>query len=216
MRRLRALWIALLIALVAGVGVLAFRSESGGAVLRDGDTRRDIEATAGVTLQASDVSSLALVVTKSRYRLDVLEDGKRIKTYPVVFGDTPAGPKRVQGDERTPEGVYVLIPHHPSPSWGSCFYVCYPNEQDADQGLTDGTISPQQRDRLVESLRERRIPPFGTALGGQILLHGTREGYRCQTCQNWTDGCIAMENDDLHELLEIFEPSDRPILRILP
>ena len=216
MRRSHALWIVPLIALVVGVGVLAFRAESGGVVLRDGDTRRDIEATAGVTLKASDVSSLALVVTKSRYRLDVLYDGKRVKTYPVAFGDTPAGPKRAQGDERTPEGEYELIPHHPSPSWGSCFYVCYPNEQDADQGLADGTISPQQRDRIVESLRDERKPPFGTALGGLILLHGTKEGYPCQTCLNWTDGCIAMENDDLHELLEIFEPSDRPILQILP
>ena len=110
----------------------------------------------------------------------------------------------------------MLIPHHPSPSWGGCFYVCYPNEQDAARGLADGVISPQQRERIAESLREGSIPPFGSALGGQILLHGTKEGYPCQTCLNWTDGCIAMENDDLRELLEVYKPHDRPILRILP
>jgi murein L,D-transpeptidase YafK len=156
-------------------------------------------------------------VTKSRYRLDVLLHGERVKTYPIALGRVPAGAKRKQGDFRTPEGEYVLFPHHPSPSFGSCFYIGYPNEDDARRGAEQGLIDGTQRDGIINELRRGNKPPHGTALGGLILLHGTRERWiPALTKTNWTDGCIAMDNDDLLELLAAFDPDDRPTLLIRP
>ncbi len=60
-------------------------------------------------------------------------------------------------------------------------------------------------------------PPHQTPLGGLILIHGTKKRWiPGLTRTNWTDGCIAMENDDLQELLAAFDSHDRPIVRILP
>lgn len=96
----------------------------GGIVVRDAQTKAQIAATADVALAEHRGADLQLVVTNSRYRLDVIRSGERLKTFPIVLGDEPRGTKRRRGDERTPEGEYVLVPHHPSPSFGGCFYVC--------------------------------------------------------------------------------------------
>jgi len=40
--------------------------------------------------------------------------------------------------------------------------------------------------------------------------------HRLDILSNWTNGCIAMENDHLVELLGAFEPGDRPFLDIRP
>jgi hypothetical protein len=203
------------------VGAAAMASEQkgkviGGVIRRDAGTQRDIEASSEVFLDGLEASRLSLVVTKSRYRLDVMRGEKSLKTFPVALGDAPVGPKRRQGDERTPEGEYVLVPHHPSPSFGVCFYVCYPNEADADRALDEAAIGRSAHRRILERLAQGGRPPHDTVLGGLILLHGTKRGFPGQTSANWTDGCIAMNNDDLAELLALYRPADRPTLTIRP
>jgi len=67
----------------------------------------------------------------------------------------------------------------------------------------------------VSALDREALPPHGTALGGLILIHGTRDRrLRPLTASSWTDGCIALENHDVLELLTAFAPSDRPRVTI--
>ena len=70
--------------------------------------------------------------------------------------------------------------------------------------------------RIRESLARGQYPPHDTVLGGLILLHGTKQGVPGQTSTNWTNGCIAMDNDDLAELLALYTADDRPALVIRP
>ena len=190
-----------------------------GLIVRDDATRVDIAATADAELPEHDALAgpLSLVITKSRYRLDVLSGETRIKTYPIALGGSPLGAKQMQGDSRTPEGEYLLFPHHPSPSFGGSFYVAYPNEIDALQGFAAGRVDERRRDRILDALRKREKPPYQTPLGGLILIHGTKSRWvPGLTRTNWTDGCIAMENDDIQELLGAFDADDRPVVRVLP
>lgn len=184
---------------------------------RDEATREAIAATRDVALPRHADTPLRLVVTKSRRRLDVLAGETTLRTFPVALGGEPAGPKRREGDRRTPEGDYVLVPGHPSPGFGPCFYVCYPNEQDAERGRRDGVLGADEVELVRRALAAGDLPPHETALGGLILLHGTRDRRRrLLTASDWTNGCIAMENADLDELLACFAPGDRPVLRIEP
>jgi hypothetical protein len=50
-----------------------------------------------------------LLVEKSARKLSVYSSGKWIKSYPVVFGSENTHPKIVEGDMRTPEGLYRVI-----------------------------------------------------------------------------------------------------------
>jgi murein L,D-transpeptidase YafK len=49
-----------------------------------------------------------VVVVKSEHRLYLKKNGKTLKEFHVVFGANPKGHKIMKGDERTPEGQYVL------------------------------------------------------------------------------------------------------------
>ena len=184
---------------------------------RDGETVEAIAATNGHALRPERVARHRLVVTKSRYRLDVYEGEKLVRVFPVALGGEPVGRKERQGDHRTPEGAYVLIPHHASPGFGECFYVCYPSGDDARSGVARGLIDRGTAAAIDGALARAARPPHGTALGGLILLHGTRDRAVVGLTEiNWTDGCIAMENDHLIELLAAFSPRDRPVLEIVP
>jgi len=189
-----------------------------GTIRRDRETRRAIARSESRRLPARGrTGDLNLRVTKSRYRLDVLRGASVLKTYPVALGFQPSGAKERSGDGKTPEGRYPLIPHHPSPSFGSCFYVCYPNETDVRRGLEKNLVTRDAARRLLVSLKDRGKPHHDTALGGLILLHGTKDrSVSGLTDTNWTLGCIAMENDDVLELLAVYRTSDRTILEILP
>jgi hypothetical protein len=195
---------------------------AGGRIVRDPGTRLAIRATRQVVLPAADAGFLRLVVTKHRYRLDVLAGDEILKTYPIALGGAPEGRKESEGDRRTPEGDYLLIPHHPSPGFGRCFYLCYPNERDAATALRAGQIDAVQQERIMRNLRPGgtrlpRRPPHDTPLGGLILLHATKQPVDSSlTATNWTNGCIALEHPHLDELLEVWEPDDRPRLSILP
>jgi murein L,D-transpeptidase YafK len=186
-----------------------------GVIVRDAETRDAIDATKDAKPQKGD--PLELEVTKSRYRMDVTSGGKRVKVYPVAMGGRPEHPKTRDSDGRTPEGRYVLIPHHPSPGFGPCFYICYPNGTDARRGLAEKRIGNPVLERIDAALRRGQRPPHDTPLGGLILLHGTKlRSLPALTETNWTTGCIAMENADVEELLRAFSPNDRPLLTIRP
>ena len=91
------------------------------------------------------------------------------------------------------------------------------DESDARDGNEKGRIDADQRERILLAMRRGDKPPHQTPLGGLILIHGTKKRWvPGLTRTNWTDGCIAMENDDLQELLAAFDSHDRPIVRILP
>lgn len=186
-----------------------------GVIVRDEETRRAIDATRAVRLPKDP--RLQMEVTKSRYRLDVTRGGEPVKVFPVALGGRPEGPKTRTGDGRTPEGRYVLIPHHPSPGFGPCFYIGYPNQDDAQRALAEGRIGGPVLRRITAALGRGARPPEDTPLGGLILLHGTRQRLvPALTETNWTTGCIALENPDVDELLGVFSPRDRPVLTIRP
>lgn len=176
-----------------------------------------VASTASVALPRHAEAPLTLVVEKSTATLRVMADGRELKAFPVAFGPEPVGAKSREGDGRTPEGRYLLIPHHESPGFGECFFVCYPNEADAARGLSEGAITSARARATVAALARGSRPPQDTALGGLILLHGTRDRSRTGlTTSNWTNGCIAMENADLVELLSAFDPGDRPVIDLRP
>ncbi len=49
-----------------------------------------------------------VVVYKQQRKLVLLSQGKEVRSYRVALGGKPVGPKRQQGNHRTPEGTYVL------------------------------------------------------------------------------------------------------------
>jgi murein L,D-transpeptidase YafK len=137
-----------------------------------------------------------IVVSKSARRLQLYSGGRMVREYRVVLGGDPVGDKERQGDSRTPEGeFYVCVKNERSQFYRS-LGLSYPNREDAERGLRDGLITRAEYDRIVRALTRKRTPPWDTALGGEIFIHGGG------TSNDWTAGCVALDNADMQELFD--------------
>ncbi len=135
-----------------------------------------------------------IVVSKSTHTLTLYAPGGQVlKTYSVVLGDEP-GPKEREGDRKTPEGRYYVCFKNPKSRFCLSLGLSYPNEVDALRGLQRGLISREEYELIVKANRQKKIPPWKTALGGEIFIHGEKEGRR------GTAGCIALSNREIEEI----------------
>jgi len=71
-----------------------------------------------------------VVVWKSKRKMALLRRGKVLHEYRIALGDRPWGHKRQEGDERTPEGDYVLDWRNPDSRYYRSIHISYPNERD--------------------------------------------------------------------------------------
>ena len=71
-----------------------------------------------------------MTTLKSERKIYLLNNGQVIKEYPVSLGLNPVGHKFQKGDQRTPEGVYVLTHRNSKSKYYKSILFSYPNEQD--------------------------------------------------------------------------------------
>lgn len=71
-----------------------------------------------------------VLVLKKERKLELLKQGKVIKTYKVALGGDPVGPKTKQGDHKTPEGLYVLDSRNARSQFYKSIHISYPSEHD--------------------------------------------------------------------------------------
>src|SRR5437016_13688334 len=71
-----------------------------------------------------------IVVEKSARNLSIFANSKKLKTYHVALGRNPIGPKREEGDMKTPEGIYTIDARNPQSSFHLALHVSYPSDED--------------------------------------------------------------------------------------
>jgi len=122
-----------------------------------------------------------VVVLKKERTLQLLSQGKVIKTYKVALGGDPVGAKTRQGDHKTPEGLYVLDSRNAHSQFYKSIHISYPSTSDRAAARQNG-VSP----------------------GGDVFVHGLPNGYGWvgagHRAKDWTDGCIAVTNQEIDEI----------------
>ena len=122
-------------------------------------------------------------VYKSKRKMLVYSEGKLLKTYTISLGRNPVGHKEVEGDFKTPEGIYEINAKNPNSGYHKNLGVSYPNEADIAHAKS-----------------------LGKSPGGDIKIHGIRNGSsfisKFQRWKDWTAGCIAVTNEEVDELYE--------------
>lgn len=146
--------------------------------------------------------SVRFRVVKSERSFAVLAMGRVLKVYPCVLGEVPLGDKQMQGDRRTPEGIFTFRDKYPHRIWHKFVWVDYPNAE--------------SRRRFNERKRTGAIPANAT-IGGEIGIHGVPEGmdHWIAEGKDWTLGCIALRNADLDEIYPTIKPRVT-VLEVLP
>jgi murein L,D-transpeptidase YafK len=121
-----------------------------------------------------------LVLKKDRI-LQLFSHGKVVKTYKIALGGNPVGPKTRQGDHQTPEGIYVLDSRNAHSQFYKSIHISYPNASDRVSARRNG-FSP----------------------GGDVFIHGLPNGYGAvgasHRLRDWTDGCIAVTDQEIDEI----------------
>lgn len=137
-----------------------------------------------------------IVVSKSTRQLSLYSGGRLVRTYKIVLGANPVDDKLKQGDRATPEGDFYVCVKNARSNFYLSLGLSYPNIEDAERGLRDNLITRVERDAIVSAIKNRRCPPWDTALGGEIFIHGGGTG------DDWTWGCAALDNPDIKELFD--------------
>jgi len=135
-----------------------------------------------------------LIIKKEQKKLQLFEGRKLIKTYKIALGFAPKGDKMVEGDGRTPEGKFYVFAKNPESRFHLSLGLSYPHIEAAKRGLRDKIITPAEHDEIVAAINNKKMPPQKTALGGEIYIHGGG------TSTDWTEGCVALQNEEIAEL----------------
>ncbi|MCD9147021.1 L,D-transpeptidase family protein [Pseudophaeobacter flagellatus] len=123
----------------------------------------------------------SLVINKGARKIYLLHGQEILRDYKMDLGFAPQGPKRVEGDGKTPEGVYHIDRRNPNSAFHLSLGISYPNAEDL-----------------------ARAAALGKMPGGEIFIHGEpndkKARKRAGRVPDWTAGCIAVRNEEIEEI----------------
>lgn len=143
-------------------------------------------------------------VSKSQRKLELITTDNQVhKTYKVMLGQNPIGAKRVEGDNKTPEGIYTLDIKNDRSKFHLALHISYPNTKD-----------------ILRAKLKGKNP------GGDIMLHGlpndfsemkewlaskNLDGMSDEQIRaalpnyDWTNGCIAVTDAEIEEIFSLID-----------
>jgi murein L,D-transpeptidase YafK len=165
------------------LAVLVAAMAAGGAQARSQRPAVHDEQTAELTPPGVPVGEKAdrVVVLKSERRLALMHGDKVLDVFTVALGRYAKGHKISEGDQRTPEGNYVLEEKLAKSKFYRALLISYPNSRDV-----------------------ARARHLGLRPGGKVEIHGLPNGWDARTLNHpsfdWTDGCIAVTNREMDRI----------------
>ena len=131
-----------------------------------------------------------ILVVKHERKLYLLHDSFPLRSYRIALGLSPTGAKEHQWDFRTPEGSYIVDFRREHSHYFKALHISYPSAADL-----------------------KRSSALHQPAGGDIFIHGepnrpTKPDSYYKT-RDWTNGCIALADEDLQELWELTEGKTR-------
>lgn len=168
---LRGLLIAGLVTLILGLGGTGFTLVAA----------RTLSGSAPAMAPQSQLADFVLV-EKSQRRLTLMQGGEVLATYIISMGaNADDGHKQFEGDERTPEGRYVIDWRNENSIAHLSLHISYPSAADTEFARAQGRSA-----------------------GGNIMIHGLPNGWgfigAFHRAHDWTDGCIAVTNEEMREI----------------
>jgi len=136
--------------------------------------------------------------------VNLMDNNSPVKVFTnAKFGAGGIGHKQKRGDNITPKGVYTIGWNNAKSDFRSFFGLTYPSIVDAQNGLKRRLINDVEYKAIVDANLQHTVPPQNTALGGAIGIHGLGNAKRRVIKHrnfNWTEGCIALTNEQIDEL----------------
>lgn len=150
-------------------------------------------AQAGDTWILVDTDALTLSVMQGEEPVRVFEN--------IAIGRNGATRNRLYLDQKTPIGSFRISRIKEDSQYYLFFGVDYPDLQHARRSFETGIISEAEYGAIRQAHEQGNEPPANTPLGGYIGIHGIGDGDpTIHESFNWTDGCVALTNEEIDEL----------------
>ncbi len=124
-----------------------------------------------VCSETAEQSADTVLIEKKARRLTLLHGNSVLHTYRIALGGRPDGAKKCKGDNRTPEGRYIVDSRNSSSQYHRSLHISYPNIQDR------------------AAAKKLNCDP-----GGDIFIHGLPNSYgwigKAHIARDWTLGCL--------------------------
>jgi hypothetical protein len=161
--------------------------------------------TADVWL-AVDTDNLSLAVMQGDNQLKVFEN--------IAIGSNGPTMIKHRGDAKTPLGEFTITEVKRSARFKLFMAISYPNLDHTERAFLEQRIDAKEYKTLTYDLKHGRPPSQNTSLGGQLGIHGVGSGdMKVHESVNWTNGCIALTNDQLLELAGWVAVGTRVVVR---
>lgn len=153
-----------------------------------------------------DTDHLSLVVMQGETAVKVFDN--------IAIGSSGPTLNKHRGDATTPLGEFTITQIRRSARFELFMAISYPNLDHTERAFQEHRIDASEYKALRYDLDRGRPPPQGTSLGGQLGIHGVGLGdIKIHESVNWTDGCIALTNEQLLELAKWVVVGTRVVVR---
>lgn len=160
-----------------------------------------------------------IIIYKSSRQMFLMEKGNIFKEYSIrlsVKHNIPffgMGPKRLRGDNRTPEGEYKVV-RHVTEDWSNfkkSLLINYPNKADIKWGKENGYSVKELGDaiqihgtpkRIDRSLKQFAMKYLGWMIDDEKELEEVLQKY-IYPYKDWTNGCVAVNDNEIDEILKL-------------
>lgn len=150
---------------------------------------------------------MQILIEKEKRRLTLVSGGSIFVSLPISLGRNPIGAKEREGDGKTPEGIYHICLIKENGKYGRSLGLSYPSSKDAQTAYDKRWIDAHTLLAIQQAQAENRRPPWGSPLGGEIYIHEGGSG------SDWTQGCIALNAEDMDVLWELRNEIEEVVIK---
>ena len=170
-------------------------------------------ALAGLAPAAND--ELWLLVDTEALTVSVMRQEQPVHTFSnIALGSNGTTWNKRLGDEKTPFGDYRISDIRDSRKYHRFLALNYPTMAHVQRARQDGRIDETEYRALAGAIEQGLPPPQDTRLGGFLGIHGVGGGDpEIHALFNWTNGCIALTDEQVDELAELVAVGTRVSVR---
>ena len=150
----------------------------------------------------ADPGEIWVLVDTQELTLAVMAGESVLQKYDnIAIGSNGPTLAKLVSDETTPLGDFRISGINERSRYHLFLALDYPTMEHARRALEDGRLSPEEYMAVNNAWLAKQPPPQNTRLGGHLGIHGLGGGSQeIHGRVNWTDGCIAVTDEQIEEL----------------
>jgi len=163
------------------------------------------------------ITNPSIIVDRKNYTLELYSDTTLVKKFNAVFGRNKGSLKLSKDDFITPSGKFKICKIDSKHTYYKKLYLNYPKISDAAEALKMKIISRKEYLAISNSIKSTGCSFGETPLGSDIGIQGIGEYNlifkNLPFVFNWTNGSIAISNENVDELLSVVNVGTKVIIK---